>query len=337
VPAVDPREALVILLELTRELTAKRPLEESLALVTEAALRLVPANHSSVRLLDASRSTLLSGARAGAGADARPMEFRPKEGVLAACVAERRPIRIDDVTADPRFVRPRTQGFPVRSLACEPMWSSGEVIGVLSVTSAALAAFDDEAQLVLRLLANCSSPPVERARLERLAMFDDLTHALSQRYLSLRLAEELERATRSGADVSLLLLDLDHFKLVNDEHGHAAGDAVLRAFADRVRAHVRKVDSLVRRGGEEFVLVMPGAGATAALATGARLRETLDLEPLSAAERSFHQTVSIGVATWDRREAPEALEARADAAMYRAKRLGRNRVVASEAPVDPAP
>lgn len=329
VPTKDPKEALVVLLELTRKLAERTSLEESLQEITHAAQRLVAADHASVRLLDASRTELLSGARAGSGADARPMTFRPGEGFIGLCVTERKPFFVADVSRDPRFLPQAAQTFRIGSLMCEPMWSQGEVVGVLSVTSPEKNAFDEDAQLLLRLLANCSSPPVERARLERLATFDDLTMAMSHRYLMPRLAEEIERATRTGAELSLLLMDLDHFKLVNDEHGHAVGDAVLRAFADRVRKLVRKVDVLVRRGGEEFVLVMPRTGSTQALATGKRIQESLENEKLATTKLALRKTVSIGVATWDGRESPEQLEKRADDAMYDAKRFGRNRVVVS--------
>jgi len=329
VPTKDPKEALVVLLELTRKLAERTSLEESLQAITQAAQRLVSADHASVRLLDSSRQELLSGARTGSGADKRPMTFRAGEGFIGLCVSERRPFHVPDVSRDPRFVPQAGQTFRIGSLMCEPMWSQGEVVGVLSVTSPETHAFDEDAQLLLRLLANCSSPPVERARLERLATFDDLTMAMSHRYLMPRIAEELERATRTGTEVSLLLMDLDHFKLVNDEHGHAVGDAVLRAFADRVRKLVRKFDVLVRRGGEEFVLVMPRTGSTQALATGKRIQESLEREKLPTPKLALRKTVSIGVATWDGRESPESLEARADHAMYEAKHLGRNRVVVS--------
>jgi two-component system cell cycle response regulator len=124
-------------------------------------------------------------------------------------------------------------------------------------------------------------------------------------------------------------MDLDHFKSVNDKHGHAVGDEVLRMFADRVRKAVRRVDVLVRRGGEEFVLIMPATGATQAHATGHRIQQTLHGDPFETDNGAIRikQTVSIGVATWDKRETPEQLERRADEAMYEAKRLGRNRVV----------
>ena len=324
----DATRALEVLLQLTAQLTDDRPLEDFLKAVTDASLELFTADHASIRLLDTSRSTLLSGARSGTGAMDRPMAFKRGEGVLGWVVDHGLPVRVDDVEADARWLQPHGQAFNVRSIMAEPLWSSAEVIGVLAVTSPDKGAFSREDQLLLRLLANCSAPPIERARLRRLAMFDDITMAFNHRYLLPRVVEEMERASRAGSDVSLLYMDLDHFKSVNDRFGHAAGDAVLRLFADRVRKAVRRVDVLVRRGGEEFVLIMPQTGATQAHATATRIQQTLAAEELEVyAAVRLRQTVSIGVATWDTHETPEQLERRADAAMYEAKRLGRNRVV----------
>ena len=328
-PVRDAQRTLEILLQLTEQLAVDRPLEEFLKTVTDASLELLVADHASIRLLETSRSMLLSGARSGAGEQGRPMEFRRGEGVLGWVVENGQPAHIGDVVDDPRWlVGTSTQGFDVKSIMAEPLWSSGEVIGVLAVTSSSVNAFSQDDQLMLRLLANCCAPPIERARLQRLAMFDDLTMAFNHRYLAPRIVEEMERASRSGGDVSLLYMDLDHFKSVNDEFGHAVGDTVLRMFADRVRKAVRRVDVLVRRGGEEFVLVMPSTGATQALATGNRIQQTLAGEELEVdGGLRIRQTVSVGIATWDQRESPEQLERRADEAMYEAKRLGRNRVV----------
>lgn len=324
----DPKRAFEVLLQLTAQLTEDRPLEEFLRAVTEASLGLLFADHASIRLLDSARSALLSGARSGSGEEDRPMSFRRGEGILGWVVEHGQPARIDDVEHDSRWLKPAgPQGFRIGSIVAEPLWSSGEVIGVLSVTSPERAAFGEEDQLLLRLLANCSAPPIERARLRRLAMFDDVTMAFNHRYLVPRLVEEMERASRSGGDVSVLCMDLDHLKAVNDRHGHAAGDDVLRAFAERVRKAVRRVDVLVRRGGEEFVLIMPATGATQAHATGNRIQQTLHAEPFEIEGARVRQTVSVGVATWDKRETPEQLARRADEAMYEAKRLGRNRVV----------
>lgn len=332
-PSRDARRILEVLLKLTAQLTEDGPVDEYLKAVTDASLEVLPAAHASIRLLDSAHSKLLCGARSGSGALGRPLEFHRGEGIIGWVVDHEKPVRIDDVNEDPRWVSKANQNFEIRSIMAEPLWSNGEVIGVLAVTSPERRAFDDDDQLALRLLANCGSPPIERARLRRLAMYDDVTMTFNQRYLVPRVVEEMERARRSGGELSLLYMDLDHFKSVNDAYGHAAGDAVLRMFAERVRKEVRRVDVLVRRGGEEFVLVMPATGAEQALATGQRIQQTLASEELALEDDiRLRQTVSIGIATWDGSEGPESLERRADEAMYEAKRLGRNRVVFAPTP-----
>ena len=278
-------------------------------------------------MLDGSHSELLLGARSGAGAHSRPIHFRRGQGIIGWVVEYKESLCLDDVTKDPRFVVAK-QGFPIRSMLCEPLWSAGQVIGVLSVSSPKRRAFGASDQLLARLLANCCTPPVERARLRRLAMTDDLTLAYNQRYLSPRVNEEIERARRSGQPLSILLLDLDHFKLVNDEHGHDVGDMVLRLFADRVRSIVRRVDVFIRRGGEEFLLVMPATALEQARNTAERIRRNLsDAELDVGAAKRVRQTVSIGAACWDFKESAEALQRRADVAMYAAKEQGRDRIV----------
>lgn len=329
-PAIDDREPIVVLLELTRRLTDERPLEEALQAVTDATLALIPANHASIRLLDANESELLCGARSGAGRDLPPMTFRRGEGLVGWVVEHKLGLLVANAVDDPRYKpddRRRSQGFVVRSLLSEPLWSAGHVIGVLSMSSADEGRFTVQDQLLARLIANCSAPPIERARLRRLAMTDDLTLAYNHRYLHPRITEEIERARRTRSPLSVLMMDLDHFKSVNDAHGHEIGDVVLRLFADRVRTMVRRVDILIRRGGEEFILLMPSTSHEHAAEAAERIRAALADQPLSVADGlDIAQTVSIGVATWSTRETGDALQKRADLAMYRAKQLGRNQV-----------
>lgn len=329
----DSHAALMALLKLTDELTEDQPLEVFLSAVTATANRLVDSDHASIRLLDANDASLVSTARTGIGANLRPPEFRRGEGLIGWVAENKTPVRLADVTLDSRYKPIPGQGYDFASIIVEPLWAANEVIGVLSVTSIKTAAFSADDQLLVRLLANCSVPAIERARLRDLAMFDYLTQAFNHRYLFPRITEEMERASRTRQPMSLLLMDLDHFKNVNDTHGHSAGDTVIRLFAERVRAKVRRVDVLVRRGGEEFVLIMPGTDEAQASATAARIREHLACEPITIGEGlSVQQTVSIGVATWDGQESAEALESRTDEAMYEAKRAGRDRVMLSTLP-----
>ena len=331
------RDAISALLELTRALMHEAPLEDSLRAVTEVALELVPGDHASIRLLDGARASFLSGARSGKGSHERPLSFRRSEGLLGWVVEHRASLCLDDAEKDTRFVSGHKQGFRVRSIVAEPLWAGGDVIGVLSISSGKRAAFSDEDTLLVRLLANCSVSPIENARLRRLAVVDDLTLAFNHRYLLPRLREEMERARRMATPLSFALLDLDHFKRVNDRHGHLVGDLVLQRFSDRVRLNVRRIDVLVRRGGEEFVLLMPSTSAREARTSAERIRETMADAPLDADGTPIPQTVSIGVSTWDGSESPESLERRADHAMYAAKRAGRNRVVVADPPTAQRP
>ncbi|WP_280552778.1 sensor domain-containing diguanylate cyclase [Halomonas sp. 25-S5] len=166
---------------------------------------------------------------------------------------------------------------------------------------------------------------VEHA-LEQLAQHDPLTGAANRRHFFERAAEELARARRHGDALSLVMLDLDHFKRINDHWGHATGDRVLQAFAAGVRSLLRREDLFGRIGGEEFVVLLPATGLEGALPLAERLRrqtEGLDLE--ENGER-VSVTTSAGVATLGAGDAStDALLQRADEALYAAKRAGRNR------------
>jgi two-component system cell cycle response regulator len=175
-----------------------------------------------------------------------------------------------------------------------------------------------------------------RDRLEEsveLAVTDALTGLHNRRYMETHLAALAEQARATGRPLSLVLVDIDNFKSINDTYGHEAGDSVLRQFAARFRRNTRSIDLACRIGGEEFVIVMPDSGLEAARQIGERLRECIAAEPFrSDGETSLTVTASVGVATLDLPQGSlEALFKRADQALYVAKRGGRNRVVADAA------
>lgn len=321
----DALKDLLVLLQLTEQLTDGRALEDALRAVTDATVTILPGDHASIRLLDASRTHLLASARSGIGRDSPTVQLRADEGVAGWVLEHGEPARVVDTRKDPRFVVSPGQGFAIGSMVVEPLVSEGAPMGVLSVSSSEVNAFSATDELLARLLANCSVGPIQRARLERLAVTDDLTLAFNGRYLASRLVEEMERARRSEAPLSVLWMDLDHFKQINDRHGHPVGDHVLRTFVERVRAATRRVDILVRRGGEEFVLLMPATSTVQAKVIAERVRAHV-AEPFAIGAIRLKQTVSIGIATWNGRESADALQRRADEAMYFAKQCGRDRV-----------
>jgi diguanylate cyclase (GGDEF)-like protein len=169
---------------------------------------------------------------------------------------------------------------------------------------------------------------VAEARIRELAVTDELTGLSNRRHVGERLAAELDRARRYGETVSCVLFDVDRFKLVNDTHGHDAGDAVLRAIGAAARGECRASDVVGRWGGEEFLLVLPRTGAAGALTIASRLREAVEQVRVHHAGETLGATASFGVATIVPGEEATDADAvkRADEALYRAKAGGRNRV-----------
>ena len=162
-----------------------------------------------------------------------------------------------------------------------------------------------------------------------MAVYDQLTGLHNRRFMDVHLAALMEQAAGRNKPLSLLVLDIDHFKSVNDTYGHDAGDDVLKTFAARVKAMVRGADLLCRMGGEEFVIAMPDTPAHAAIKVAERIREAIAAETFAINDgmRSIRVTVSIGLAERDKEVVSDAILKRADKALYRAKAEGRNRVM----------
>ena len=162
------------------------------------------------------------------------------------------------------------------------------------------------------------------------ALIDPLTGLHNRRHM-LRHLEGL-LVGPGGMPVSVMMIDIDHFKSINDRYGHAEGDVALRVVADQLRGQVRVFDSVARFGGEEFVVAMPGTRPDEAQAAAERLRQAIEAQPVGA--HAIPMTVSIGVAHGQPNVAPADLLHEADMALYEAKRTGRNRVVLAETKVD---
>lgn len=160
-------------------------------------------------------------------------------------------------------------------------------------------------------------------QLENLSVTDRLTGLFNRRKFDELFASECERALRTGLALSVLMVDIDHFKSVNDSYGHQIGDQVLVAVAHLLKQDVRKLDTVARWGGEEFMLLCPATGLDGAAALAENIRATIEMHEFPSVG---HKTCCFGVAQYRAGEAADALLERADAALYRAKQEGRNRV-----------
>jgi diguanylate cyclase (GGDEF)-like protein len=183
---------------------------------------------------------------------------------------------------------------------------------------------------LLDALRTHAAPHLQNAtlheKIKKLAAIDDTTGVLNRRFGTKRLAEEFSRSVRHGVPLSVLLMDIDHFKRFNDTHGHDAGDRVLQMVARTVEEMLRAGDVVCRYGGEEFLVVVPGTGVNDAAALGERLRRKIATTAVSWGEQSLQVTISLGQATWPvaRAAVPEELITAADAALYKAKQAGRD-------------
>jgi len=163
-------------------------------------------------------------------------------------------------------------------------------------------------------------------KVRTLSQTDDLTGMYNRRYLQQRLEEEFARARRYGQTLACILLDIDHFKMINDTHGHAAGDEALRQVAATIRSHVRKSDLAVRYGGEEFLLVLFENDRAGAVRVAERIRADVERRGVIWKDETLRLTISSGVALYPDEgiTGPDELIARADHALYSAKSSGRN-------------
>ena len=227
------------------------------------------------------------------------------------------------------------------SLALIPLRRHEQLDGVLVFSSVDPLRFTQElasdflAHLGL-VAAICIENAVNRARLLRSGYTDFLTGFHNRRYLHARLREELARAQRARQSLVCLMIDLDHFKRINDQYGHLAGDAVLREVAQRIDAEMRISDTGARFGGDEFALVLSEAAITDGEKVAARVLHTVRNQPVFIGKVAETITLSIGLAAAtpgpgmrDYKVLAERLMAEADAALYRAKSAGRNRIATS--------
>jgi diguanylate cyclase (GGDEF)-like protein len=252
------------------------------------------------------------------------IRIHPGEPVIGRVFAEGTPLIVQDA-ATHRPDRPRRRRYRSTSFLCMPIIGGGERLGVVSLTDRSggepfgaddLSAFQAlTAPVAFALVREQLATQLDE--LSREVMTDALTGAFSHRYFMTHAEQDFQRARRAGSPLSLLMLDVDNFKQINDSLGHPAGDAVLRRVASILRQTVRGSDICARVGGEEFAVLMPGIGMASAEQIGERVRERIahQLHPVS---------ISVGVAELTPDGSFKDLVQRADQALYQAKTEGKN-------------
>ena len=316
-----------VLFEITKLINSGMELTHLLRRIAGEVVALMDANSCSVMLLDEERSELLCKAASGLPqAEEDRLTFKMGEGVAGWVAAHGVPAIIPDVRKDARFAVLSGQALPIVSLLCVPLKHKDEVIGTITITADEPDAFSREHEETVAFLGNSIVLDIQNARLYRLSVTDSLTRAYNRQYLYQKLPEEIERCRRYGNRLSVVIFDIDHFKRFNDTWGHAAGDAVLREVVALAGPVIRDTDSLVRYGGEEFLVLLPQTSAPSAFAIAERIRQLIEENEFRYGEHRLKVTISSGVAEYQGAADSEGFIKQADEALYKAKTHGRNRV-----------
>ena len=293
---------------------------------------------------DGRELVMIFGVEAGVPLPPHRIAINDPQRPAARCARERRELMTSGdpgearvgADADDSQARRVGDAGDSRSFMCAPLSDADRLLGVMSIGAAHPRAYAERELAIFRTLcaygaialanADAQAQLVRKnAQLERLSVSDTLTGLSNRLRLDQVLGEESARRARSGAPVSVILLDLDHFKTVNDQHGHPVGDRVLMTIGALLKAGSRQTDEVGRWGGEEFLVVCRDTEVAGACALAQSLRERISVQDFGDVG---HRTASFGVAQLADGEDAESLVARADVALYRAKRAGRDRVEA---------
>ncbi len=328
------------LFEVGLAMSSEVSLQRLFEVIVDSAARISGADRCSLMLIDPGQETLRMRAAVGIPPEVvAKAEARVGEGIAGTVAKTGEPLFISNIEQSGRFQRKNaSERYNNTSLVCVPIRMHNRVVGVLNVNNKRDGTSFNENDLnLLTLLASQAAVALDNAHryqdLSEKAITDGLTGVYLRRYFD----ECLERADRNarstGRAFSLLMVDIDHFKRVNDNYGHQTGDEALKVVANILKGLVRDDDLVCRYGGEEFVIILARAGRDAAQRVAERVRATVEGHEVRTTEHALRITVSIGVASFrNELRAPEDLVKAADEALYAAKETGRNRVVVAPEP-----
>jgi diguanylate cyclase (GGDEF)-like protein len=309
---------LAIVQAQTEIATARLEPAAVMAVVAERALEVTGADAAVVELLEG--DDMVYAHCAGAAAGHAGTRLPRATSLSGRCVTEGRALRCDDAATDARIDREAAVRVGAVSMVCAPLVHDGETVGVLKVYAGQPSRFTPEDEETLALLSGVMAAHLDHAeshsRTVRLSTEDALTGIGNRRAFDERLVLESARRSRDGGELTLVLVDLDGFKPINDTHGHPAGDGVLRTAAAVLRRWTRAIDGVYRIGGDEFALILPGATVEAAAVLVDRIAAHLvDAHPLGI-------RASFGIAAAETDDPAELVRA-ADQALYQVKRSRR--------------
>jgi diguanylate cyclase (GGDEF)-like protein len=360
-PASITTSELLVMLDITRRLSEQRMLDPLMEYIATTIFEIIPAERCMIALFAEERTLDVRIARTRQGAPLSAANDQVSHSILERVRRTMTPIVLSDALSDRTLQDARSvRNLGLRSVMCAPLISYGQVIGVIYVENrSSRAQFREESLFPLVLFSNQVVVAIENARiyesleariaertqtlqeanakltlladeLREQSVRDSLTGLYNRRFFNETLPAQFEQARSAQQPLAIAGIDVDNFKQINDTFLHEGGDQVLRALAQIIQGQTRATDLIARIGGEEFALIMPGVALPDAIATCERLCAIIQRHDWGAIAPGLQVTASIGVAAAQECADVAALMRRADARLYRAKRLGKNRVVTSD-------
>lgn len=331
---------LTVLLEVSKALTSILDLSLLLRTLIDKVLAVTQSERGFLMLMDENGQLEYTVARDALNQDLSGEDFKISQSVVDMVLKKGKGIYSDDVTKDEKFhARSSILDLDLHTVMCVPLKIGPEasessesfkpeIIGVIYVDSKAVTRSFKQADFsLLEAMASQAAVAIQNARLFTMATVDKKTGLFQHHYFQKRLEEECRRALRYQSSLALIMIDIDHFKKVNDVHGHQVGDKILHELGELIKNNVRTIDLPARYGGEEFVVILPQTEATMAFHVAERLRKIIVNNAFSDLKGPGHLTVSVGVASLHKdliKSRTELIEA-ADQALYCSKKEGRNR------------
>jgi diguanylate cyclase (GGDEF)-like protein len=328
-------QELSIFHDVAKALTSSLDLDSILQTIMEKVAEYFRPDTWSLLMVDEQKDELYFAIAVGDKAEAlKNVRLKLGEGIAGWVAKHGEPVISNDVDRDPRFAKRIDEAtqWETRSIVAVPLKSRLRVLGVIQLVNVDRSQFSEQEVFFLQSLCDYAAIAIENARwvekIQELTITDDCTGLYNARHLYKTLETEVYRSSRFGYEFSVLFIDLDHFKSVNDTHGHLIGSKLLAEIGYLVKAQLRLIDFAFRYGGDEFVVLLPQTGKDQALVVAKRLRDALRASSFCRDEGlNLNVRASIGLATYphDARDAHDIIR-QADEMMYLVKNTTRDNI-----------
>lgn len=332
---VKKRDDIHLFNEIGKTITSSLDLKEVLSIIMQKITEILQPKDWALLLLDEKSKKLSFEVAVGERAEKlKDIKLSVGEGIAGWVAEKGEPLFITNAQEDPRFAKrvDETSNFNTRSIICVPLKSKGKVLGVIElINTMDEGPFEEDDIIFLQTIADYAAIAIENAlyfkKVQELTITDDVTGLYNPRYLHKIIDSEILRAQRYNLTFSIIFLDLDYFKKVNDNYGHLIGSQVLQETAKVLKENLRESDIATRYGGDEFVIILPETTKMLAYEVAKRLQKALNEHVFINEELNIKLTASFGIANFPEDAITKLdLIRNADMAMYRVKESGRNNI-----------